>query len=103
MVVEHGRDRGQEVVEAFDQPRARDRVAPDLAELLVRQRTGLAKDGDVDGDLADVVQRTTQPERLEPLARPAESDGERLREERSLGPSGREETDPEPREQSRRW
>jgi hypothetical protein len=80
VVVQHGRHRGQEVVEALDEPRAGDGVPPDLAELFIRQRAWLAQHRRVDRDLADVVQRTAQPECLEPSARPAESHGKCLRE-----------------------
>ena len=80
VVMEHGRHRDQEVVEALDEPRAGDGVATDLAELFVRQRAGLAEHGCFDRDLADVVQRATEPEHVEPSTRPAERQGESLRE-----------------------
>jgi len=80
VVMEHGRERNDEVVEVFDQTRARDRVPSDLAELFLCQRAGLAQHCRFDRDLADVVQRATQPECLEPPACPAESDSESLRE-----------------------
>ena len=103
VVMEHGRHRDQEVVDALDQPRARDRMAPDLAELLVRQRAGLAEHRRFDRDLADVVQRATQPERLEPLYPSSREQRREPPRTRSPGPSGREGMDPGPRARPRRW
>ena len=61
VVMEHSRHRGSEVVEALDKPCARNRMPPNLTELFLGQRAGLAKHGRVDRDLADVVQRATEP------------------------------------------
>ena len=78
VVVEHVRQSRAEVVDGFDQTGARDRMRPDLGQLLFRQRTGLAEHARVDGDLADVVERTAEPERVEPLTPPAEPSRETL-------------------------
>ena len=78
VVMEHSRYCGQEVVEALHKPRARNRVPPNLIELFLGQRAWLAKYGRFDRDLADVVERATEPERLEPPARPAQGQRESL-------------------------
>ena len=85
VVVEHVRQRGLEVLEALDEARAGDRVPPDLLELLLGQRARLAEHAGVDGDLADVVERAAELERLESGAAPAEQSRERLRERRHAG------------------
>ncbi len=82
VVVEHVRQRRLEVLEALDEPRARDRVAANLLELLLAQRAGLAEHARVDGDLADVVERAAELERLQAAATPAEQPSERLGERR---------------------
>ena len=61
-----------EVLEALDQARAGGRMRPDLRELVISQRAGLAQHTGIDGDLADVVQRSAEPERVEALAPPPE-------------------------------
>ena len=81
-MVQDVRQRGLEVVEALDEPRARDRVPPDLLELLLGQRARLAEHAGVDGDLPDVVERAAEVQRLEARAAPAEHSGKRLRERR---------------------
>ena len=70
VVVEHVRQGRAEVLDALDQPRAGNRMRPDLSQLRLGQRAGLAEHARVDGDLADVVERRAEPERVEPLAPP---------------------------------
>ena len=76
---EHVRERGVERRHPGDQPHALDRMRADLGELALVEPTRLGEHLRADVDLADVVERRTEPERFEALLVPAQPDGDGLR------------------------
>ena len=80
VVEEDVRERVVEPPQRQDEPRAGGRVAPDLRDLLERERPRLAEQLRAELDLADVVQRRGPAQRADPLAVPAQLQRDRLGE-----------------------
>ena len=85
VVEEDVRERVVEPPQRHDELRAGRRVAPDLRDLLERERSRLAEQLRADLDLADVVQRRGPAKRANPLAIPAQPQRDGLGERRDAG------------------
>ena len=85
VVEEDVRERVVEPPQRHDELRAGRRVAPDLRDLLERERSRLAEELRADLDLADVVQRRGPAKRANPLTIPAQPQRDGLGERRDAG------------------
>ena len=72
VVMQHVGQRGADGLDRLDQPRACCRMGANRFELVLGQRPGFREDPRRNGQLADVVQRAADPQRLDAALRPAQ-------------------------------